>query len=309
MRTKKFLRVGLSVMVSAVALTLLLVGIAIAAPAANGVGGVTLLLSKTAQAPDVVVPGATVTYTINAMNTSTNTAAMSVTLTDMLPHEVSFAGWVISDAAKTMMKGHTITWTGDITTGGAVTLQFAAMIGEKTAQFGDVITNTVEVTGTNLEALQTDSAVLSLAASPVCLKKMVMPTMSVKAGDMVTYTIRTKDLMGGSRDIMVTDTLPSVVEFGSWVSAPEGVTETDGVITWSGTITGAARVFVFTGELLMESETVTYPLNNMVENMVWAVEEGAPDTKVSASAVFGIEEGQMWYYIFLPVVMRNFSGG
>ncbi len=304
MRTRKFFGIGISLGISVTVLALVLTGLVAAAPAAPP----TLELSKTAQAPEVLIPGSMVTYTIKAMNTSTDTEAMTVTLTDMLPPEISFGSWIISDAM-TMMDGHTITWTGDITTSGAVTLQFTAMVRKETVLFGNAITNTVNATGTNLAAPASSSAALSVAPSPVCLKKMVDPMTGVKSGDMVTYTIKTKDLMGGSRDIMLTDTLPSVVEFGSFVSAPEGVTETDGVITWSGTITGTAREFVFTAKLLQEGETVTYPVNSMVENMVWAMEDGAPDTKVSATATFEIESGVVDdnYYIYLPLVMRNFG--
>jgi hypothetical protein len=146
-----------------------------------------------------------------------------------------------------------------------------------------------------------DSAVLSLVESPICLKKTVVPTM-VKPGGMVTYTIKAKDYLGDERTVMFTDTLHKGIEFGGWVSEPEGVTETDGMLTWTSMIS-TPQEFVFTATLA--TETALYP-SGAVTNTVWAATEGEPVVKDWAIVKADIPVKEDWV-IYLPLVVRNFG--
>ncbi len=84
-----------------------------------------------------------VTYTVVLSNMGEGSDP-AVTLTDTLPAGMTFAGWVISPT-NTVQVGNAITWSGEIAPGAAITLTFTAA---HTGDYGDAITNTAHVSGT-----------------------------------------------------------------------------------------------------------------------------------------------------------------
>jgi hypothetical protein len=149
---------------------------------------------------------------------------------------------------------------------------------------------------------------------PVQIDKMVMPS-EVEAGGTVTYTIMltaTETLTG---PVMVTDTLNwHVMDLDTlmWVMPDsDNMPSASGVLTWMGEVSPTQKL-MFTVELYEEgsqqtnpdgeSFTVTYPENRMVEN---TAEYSYMGYMGEATASFMISE---MYYIYLPLVMRNFGG-
>jgi uncharacterized repeat protein (TIGR01451 family) len=74
------------------------------------------------------------------------------------------------------------------------------------------------------------------------LRKSVTPTGAVLYPDTVTYTLELSNagLLGDT--VLLTDTLPPGVTFGGWVSRLTGTLRSGDAITWTGILTGGARV-------------------------------------------------------------------
>jgi len=95
---------------------------------------------------------------------------------------------------------------------------------------------------------------------------------------------------------MLTDTLPSELTFGTWITQ-SGATEANDVITWQGMVeTGAEVRFVFTAVLQKNTATIVIPVVNRV---IFTT----PSDAGSDVAVFDL---YVTNTIFLPLVMRNF---
>ncbi len=109
-------------------------------------GGVTEpVLTKTVTTPDVVLPGDTVTYTLVLHNPVGVTGG--VVLTDILPIEVDFGGWVAQSGAA--VANDIITWSGDLEAGTSLTIVFKAVLHTGTALFKQTITNSATFTADN----------------------------------------------------------------------------------------------------------------------------------------------------------------
>jgi uncharacterized repeat protein (TIGR01451 family) len=102
------------------------------------------LAKEAAPATDVPL-GAEITYSLNLANHGFLPAS-GVVLTDVLPVETEFSGWVTQSGAE-ILDG-TITWSGDIPGGDGVTIVFAAMVTDDSAYLGSTITNTACFTST-----------------------------------------------------------------------------------------------------------------------------------------------------------------
>ncbi len=137
------------------------------------------------------------------------------------------------------------------------------------------------------------------------ITKTVVPTSSVAPGDVVTYTIK----LANSGDaeatgVMMTDTLPSEIKFGGWIEdelkgsaeLPTPQPDDAGKITWGPwTITESQCIqYVFTATL--KFGTLGLQPTNKIE-FTSDTDQG------SAEAPFERE-----YYIFLPLVARNYGG-
>jgi uncharacterized repeat protein (TIGR01451 family) len=93
--------------------------------------------------PTTDVPyGSLVTYTIVLSNS--RAVSDTVLFTDTLPAEVDFGEWIEQPEGATVV-GDVITWSGTVTAGTAITFAFTA---QHVGNYGDVVTNTAEFSGT-----------------------------------------------------------------------------------------------------------------------------------------------------------------
>lgn len=136
--------------------------------------------------------------------------------------------------------------------------------------------------------------------SGLAINKSVTPAENLKPGDTVTYTLTL--INNGEVEatgVMLTDVLPSAVEFGAFVGNAGGAVEADSVIAWSGDLAvGETLTIVFTATVVEETRTIKL---TVVTNRV---------AFTSANAGSGMDEAsftlQPLRAIFLPLVLRNF---
>ncbi|MGQ9718069.1 MAG: hypothetical protein ACUVR6_10355, partial [Anaerolineae bacterium] len=109
----------------------------------EGVIGYTGEVSATKSVtPHTAVPrGGTVTYTVVLKGRAVDDAVL---FTDTLPAEVDFGGWIEQPEGATVSNDK-ITWSGTLTAGTAITFAFTA---QHVGNYGDVVTNTAEFSGT-----------------------------------------------------------------------------------------------------------------------------------------------------------------
>ncbi len=95
-----------------------------------------------------------------------------------------------------------------------------------------------------------NAGVLTVLAPGLTVSKSVEPTADVPLGGMVTCTIVLSNSgAGDALGVVLTDALPAEVTFGGWVQQSGAIYE-NGVITWTGTVTGGLEVrLVFTATL------------------------------------------------------------
>lgn len=90
--------------------------------------------------------GEVVTYTIELNNSGDGTAT-GVLITDVLPAEVTFGGFVQQNGAA--YAGGVVTWSGSVNAGVTVTVIFTATVGDQRAFYGRTVTNTAQFTSAN----------------------------------------------------------------------------------------------------------------------------------------------------------------
>ncbi len=90
--------------------------------------------------------GEVVTYTIELNNSGDGTAT-GVLITDVLPAEVTFGGFVQQNGA--VYAGGAVTWSGSVNAGVTVTVIFTATVGDQRAFYGRTVTNTAQFTSAN----------------------------------------------------------------------------------------------------------------------------------------------------------------
>lgn len=113
-----------------------------------------------------VLPGGIVTYTITLGNTGDG-QAREIVLTDALPKEVSFGGWIEQGDA-TESDG-TIRWAGDLKADASVTIVFTATVGTGSALAEGIVTNSASFTSANAGSGTADAAFLLRAKFKVFL--------------------------------------------------------------------------------------------------------------------------------------------
>jgi peptide/nickel transport system substrate-binding protein len=132
--------------------------------------------------------------------------------------------------------------------------------------------------------------------------KSVTPTEDVSPGGTVTYTIVLSNSGDGpATDVVMTDTLPSEIDFGGWVFEGSASVPgpTGGEIVWGPwTIeSGTTITYVFTATLKTGSAYFGIPVTNTVEFVSINAGSGY------CEAVFNSKEGTQ--FIYLPLVVRN----
>ncbi len=90
--------------------------------------------------------GDVVTYTLDLSN-SGNGVANGVLITDVLPAEVTFGGFVQQSGAA--YASGAVTWSGQVNAGVSTTIIFTATVGNQRAFYGRTVTNTAQFTSGN----------------------------------------------------------------------------------------------------------------------------------------------------------------
>ena len=144
-----------------------------------------------------------------------------------------------------------------------------------------------------------NAGVLTVLAPSLSVAKSVVPQADVPPGGVVTYTVVLSNSgAGDALGVVLTDVLPAEVTFGGWVQQSDAVYE-NGVITWTGTVTGGTEVrLVFTATLGTDSGLY----NRTVVNTARFVSDNAGSG--SAQATFATARR---YWVYLPLVMRNWK--
>ena len=255
-----------------------------------------LSVSKSVE-PEADVPlGGVVTYTVTLSNSGAGDA-LGVVLTDALPAEVTFGGWVQQPTSAVYESG-VITWTGTVAGGAEVRLVFTATLNTDYSLYGQTVTNTARYASDNAGSGQASAAFTVIGAPSLSIAKSVSPQADVPPGGVVTYTVTLANGgAGAALGVVLTDALPAEVAFGGWVQQPTGATQSGNIITWTGTVAGGAEVrLVFTATL--GTDPGLY--NRTVVNTATFVSDNAGSG--SAQATFATARR---YYIYLPLVMRN----
>lgn len=200
-----------------------------------------LSIAKAVTPQQDVAKHGVVTYTVTLAN-SAITDDLGVLFTDTLPAAVDFGAWLLQPPSAAVANDE-ITWSGPISASQALTFAFTAT---HTGDYGDVVTNLAEYSGTGRSGL--DDATFAVEGPQVSIDKAVTPLTNVRYHGVVTYTVvLANDSVIDEPNVVFTDTLPAEVDFGAWVQQPAGAAVADDTITWSGPVAGGQAVtFSFT---------------------------------------------------------------
>jgi uncharacterized repeat protein (TIGR01451 family) len=153
------------------------------------------------------------------------------------------------------------------------------------------------------------SATPAAPNAPITITKTVSPqVIKPDYAGVLTYTITlTNQAAPDVLNAVMTDTLPTLLSFGAWVTQPTGATNIGDTITWTGTVPAPPNntvVFVFTAQLPgPETMTLLVAEGQIVNTAYLGHLDGTvilPDGSASATTRF-------YRYLFLPLVMRNFA--
>ncbi len=98
--------------------------------------------------------------------------------------------------------------------------------------------------GTQIDGTPFSGCTVSVEPA-LTLDKVASPTTNVLAGDVVTYTLTLENVgTGDEPTALLTDTLPTEVDFAYWIDQPAGATETSDEITWNGSILASNQLIV-----------------------------------------------------------------
>jgi uncharacterized repeat protein (TIGR01451 family) len=198
-------------------------------------------LIKTASPNSNVAYHGLVTYTLVVSNNGT-AAATNTFVTDTLPGEVDFASWIISPT-NTIEASDVITWNGTLSIGQAITFTFVVT---HVGSYAEVVTNTVQFDQISGAGSASAAFNVESGASSLSMRKSVTPSIAAYH-DVVTYSIVVSNVgSAAALNTLVTDTLPSEVDFAHWLDQPIGADAGSDQITWAGTISvGQAITFTF----------------------------------------------------------------
>ncbi|MFC2030577.1 FG-GAP-like repeat-containing protein [Chloroflexota bacterium] len=214
-----------------------------------------LSIAKSVVAHDPVAYHGQVTYTIILSNEG-NGDGLGVVLTDALPAQVDFDGWVVGGEPQDVsVVDDLITWQGTVAAEDTVTFIFKAV---HTGDFADEVTNKAEYT--HWSDSDDSQASFSIIGPPVlAITKTVTPETDVAYHSEVTYTVVLSNSgEADAWDSALTDTLPDEVNFARWIERPAGAFVSDDEITWNGmvesgralTISFVARHVGYYGEVV-----------------------------------------------------------
>jgi len=253
-----------------------------------------ITFTKTVTPTAGVYPGDEITYTLTLHN-GNGVPVTGIALTDVLPWEVNFVTWIIS-ATATVNNG-VITWSGDLAGGEAVTISFRAAVRTDSFIVAHPVVNSAIFVAANFTGGSASATFYLGGVAEPTLTKTVITRGSVLPGDTVTYTLRLYNPLGVAGGVVLTDTLPTALDFDGWV-VQNDASVTDDVITWSGDLgAGAFGVIIFRATLHDDPALYGQTITNTA---VFVADNAAPGT---AEVAFTVQ--QEWQ-IFLPLVARNY---
>jgi uncharacterized repeat protein (TIGR01451 family) len=257
-----------------------------------------LTVVKTAAPTSDLYPGDIVTYTIVLTNTG-EALAQGIMLTDTLPAQLAFDGWIVQPMAATV-QGRTVRWQGKLDGSDSLTFVFRASVHEETAFVPLTLVNTVSFTSDN-GGSGSDDVEIQVAPPALMIHKAVTPTQDIALGGVVRYTVQVSNSeMTPASGVVVTDVLPTGVIFGGWVTRPtEGLIWSSWAITWTGTLDdGAPLTLVFTATLGTDEAFYDQTFTNVA--YVTSANAGSG----AAEASFTVETGTR--YLYLPIMLRQY---
>jgi len=188
--------------------------------------------------PDPVRAGENITYTLTVTNSGPSDA-QDVTLTDTVPANTTFAGFVnITQGIAVFSAGVVTADFGTITAGASATLVFVVTVSAATPD-GTLISNTADVTATTTDPDLLDNSITQTTAVNAEADLSVVKTDSpdpVIAGNDLTYTIIvTNNGPSDAQSVDLSDVLPAGTTFVS-LSAPGGWSATTPAVGATGTV-------------------------------------------------------------------------
>ena len=118
------------------------------------------------------------------------------------------------------------------------------------------------------------------------IAKQVEPATSVDYHGTVTYTVTLSNTGAPADRVLLTDTLPSKVDFGAWVGDSHGAVVHGSTITWTGTVsTGKTITWTWQvthtgdfGDVVTNTVTATYPAGSQTveDAATFSVKAGRP---------------------------------
>src|SRR5207247_1023476 len=186
-----------------------------------------VLAVSASDAPDPVVAGGTITYTLGFSNTGSS-GATGVVLSDTIPVNTTF----VSATGGGALAAGIVTWSiGSLAAGGSGSVQLVVRVASPLAN-GTVITDgtysidsieTAPISGVAITTIVTSAPVLAVSATDA-------PD-PVAAGGTITYTLGYSNTgNSGATGVVLSDTIPVNTTF---VSATGGGALSAGIVTWS----------------------------------------------------------------------------
>lgn len=175
--------------------------------------------------PNPVYVGNSLTYIVTVINNGPS-AATNVVITDVLPAGITF-NWALPDC--TPSGGTVICNMGAVASGDGAT---AMIVVTPTAAAAGTVTNTVAVGGNEFDPNTTDNRAIAttlvLAKADVVVSKKATPDPAQSGSSLVYTVVVTNTGPSVATGVLMTDTLPGGVNFGSVSS---GCAQAGGVVT------------------------------------------------------------------------------
>ncbi len=193
---------------------------------------VTDLSGSTKQAPQIILPGGILTYTLEVVNAGYVTA--TVALTDPIPANTQYVPGSTTGGAVYDSEANAIEWTGEVPADQSHTLTFAVAV-DPNAEIGTVITNVATLDDGITEPFDL-TATTTVIKPDLSRSTKTVDRLEARSGDVLNYTIRVENnspvpISG----VSVIDQLPEGLSYvpGS-VSANATYDPAGNAIRWSG---------------------------------------------------------------------------
>lgn len=231
---------------------------------------------------DPVIAGNNLTYTLTVTNAGPSTAS-NVTVTDILPANLTFVSATPSQGTATNASGTVTGNLGNLASGATATITVVALVA---GTFSGTLTNTATVTATQTDTDTTNNTATQTTTvdKQVDLRvTKVDNTDPLIAGNSLTYAINVfNDGPSQATNVSINDVLPAGVTFTS-VSASQGsVTNTSGTLAGNlGSINSGSSAAVTV--VVASSPTLRTALSNTVTVTATETEINAANNTATAT--------------------------